>query len=138
MEFLHEIEDRIAKPGWLSRRTFLGRVAKVSAAVTAFAAGIQLDNAYAVNVACCVLAYSTTCDSNYYQGQCPCPTPHSGDHYEWFCKYNGCTTVCGECYPCKCSYAYQACSLGCPCFAGAPTADAIAKFLPLKAQGTCH
>jgi len=43
MEFLHEIEDRIAKPGWLSRRTFLGRVAKVSAAVTAFAAGIQLD-----------------------------------------------------------------------------------------------
>lgn len=132
MEFLNKAEDEVAKPGWLSRRTVLKTAVKGCAALAAMAAGLRLDTAYAGNVACCNLAYPNNMCRQYN----PCPCPDTA--YEWTCKYNGCTIVCGECYACRCSYIYQTCSPGCPCAPGAPTSEAVFKFLPMRAAGTCH
>jgi len=136
MEFLRDIEDKMAKPGWLSRQTFIKRAAKASAALAALVAGMRLDNAYASNVYCCTLLYpNNTCNSNYMQGQCPCPTTP----YQWTCYSGGCKIVCGECYACKCSYAYFPCQPGCPCRHDAPSIDTMNLLLPHRAAGeACH
>lgn len=132
MEFLPKVENVLAKPGWLSRRIFLQRLVKGSIAVAGLAAGIKLDNAYAANYLCCNLAYPNNICKTY--DPCPC----GGSYYEWTCRYNGCMIVCGECWSCDCSYAYQACSPGCPCAPGAPSADSLIRFLPMREPGTCH
>lgn len=136
MEFLRDIEDKMAKPGWISRQKLIKRAAKASAALAALAAGMRLDNAYAGNVYCCNLAYpNNTCNSDYMHGHCPCTaTP-----YQWTCYSGGCKIVCGECYACSCSYAYFPCQPGCPCSQGAPSIDALNLLLPHRTAGeACH
>lgn len=110
-------EDEMAKPGALSRRRFIGRFAKVSAALAAAGVGLTefVGTAYATNYACCTLNWPNNfCNSDYMNAQCPsgCGTP-----YQWSCTISsGCRYVCGECDNCSCSYAYFIpCTLGCPC-----------------------
>lgn len=112
---LEKLENFAAKPGRLSRRTFVGRVAKASAAIAAGLAGIAEfpGAAHAANYHCCTLAYpSNWCNSDFTAHQCPC----SDTPWEWLCGENFCTWVCGECYACSCSYAYFIpCNGRCPC-----------------------
>lgn len=144
MKFLYDLEDQIAKPGWLTRRALLNRLVKSCAALAAVAAGIPLKEAAACsncqchgtpNNACCCLCWPNNfCKSDYYSGQCPC----SDTPYQWYCTYNGCHIVCGECYNCCCSYAYQLCSIGCPCDPQAPSADIMTLLVPKRTAATCH
>ena len=124
MSVLEKIERYVDEPGRLSRRRFVGRVAKVSfgLAAASVGAGALAKPAYASY--CCGL-----CSDCCGWPLCPdqtgnCPTGCSG--YQWYCNGGGCTWVCGECCTsmcqgtgcasqCKCSYAYALCSPGCPC-----------------------
>lgn len=149
MPFLDELADYLAKFGQLSRRTVLGKLTRGCAVLAGVLAGVSLhDVAYAANVACCNLAYpNNICSSDYYNGICPCNCdPTNGCEYAWTCQYhsNGhyCTWVCGECYGCQCSYAYQLCGGGCPCAPGAPTLAELIQSRPsvrmLAAGEKCH
>lgn len=116
MTTLEKLQLKASEPGRLSRRTLVGRVVKLSAAVAATAAGAAkfTDVAYAGNYGCCNLVWvDNFCNSDYYSGQCPsgCGTP-----YEWTCTAGSCLYYCGECYDCACSYGYFIpCSPGCAC-----------------------
>ncbi len=138
MPSLDELENRLAKPGYLSRRSALGKISRGCAAlIGAIVGGIGLnDVAYAANVVCCNLAYpNNLCNSNI--GYCPCSNPNQ---WQWTCTYNGCSWVCGECYNCNCSYVYRLCSRGCACLPDAPSVESIALLnLPHRAVGeACH
>ncbi len=105
MSLIERLEDVAATPGKLSRRTFVGRIAKLSAAAAAVSAGAAAfaGKAYAGNYLCCNLAYPDNwCTSDYCHGICPCGYAP----YQWTCSHNGQQVVCGECYECECSYAY--------------------------------
>jgi hypothetical protein len=115
-DLIDKAEELVAKPGRLSRRRFVGRMAKLSAGAMAAVAGLAEfpGQAYAVNVACCTLAYPhNICNSNYY-GTNNCPT-NCGTSWTWTCNYNHCPWICGECYSCSCSFAYALCRSGCYC-----------------------
>lgn len=131
MKSLTNIEDYLAEPGKLSRRSFMGRAAKLSAAAAGVAAGVAAfpSKSYAANYACCTLAWpSNWCQSNYWEGVCPC----SDTPYEWTCGYNGCVFTCGECYDCECSYAYEHyCTPNCAC---SPALQAFADSLDFKTR----
>ncbi len=145
---LERAEDFLGRPGRLSRRTFLGRAVQICAAVGGLAAGIMpLDQVLAAcggyqtgtdpcggyaNMECCCLSYTTAphypCNSDFYNRQCPptasgCGSSLSAQPYEWTCRVGTCTWICGECYCSCCSYAYSACSPGCPCSPAAPSLE---------------
>ncbi len=149
MSLLDRIEDYMARPGRLPRHSFLGWTVKACAALDAVAEGTLrvADLASACsptsgsnpcpggpwNDACCCLLYpDKICNSDYYDGQCPCACAPSNP-WEWTCRNsNGCHIVCGECYNCGCSYAYQLCSVGCPCLPQAPSVEG--KLLAMQAS----
>jgi hypothetical protein len=115
-DLIQKAEELVARPGRLSRRSFVGRMAKVSAGAMAAAAGLGQfpSKAYAGNVVCCNLAYPNNICNSYYEGTNACPSG-CGTSWTWTCSYNGCPWVCGECYSCSCSFAYPLCHTGCPC-----------------------
>jgi hypothetical protein len=117
-DLIDKAEELAAKPGRLSRRGFVGRMAKLSAGAMAAVAGLAEfpGSAHAANVVCCNLAFpNNICNSNY-EGTNKCPT-NCGTSWTWTCSYgaNHCPWVCGECYSCSCSFTYPICRSGCPC-----------------------
>ena len=103
MSFLEKLENRLSKPGRLSRRSVLGRLSRGCTLAIATIAGIGFyDTAYAANAACCNLAYpNNLCDFG-----CPCPNPNQ---WAWSCVVGFCVWTCGECYNCGCSYLIPHC-----------------------------
>ncbi|GEM_PF-2974056 len=146
MRWLDRLEDHLAKPGSLPRRSFFGWIAKSAVAIAATGAGIAgfAKTAFASNYYCCTLIYPNNFCTTYDATSCSNSTGCSiNDAYTWLCSYGDCTWLCGECYDsqtsCHCSYAYQLCSPGCPCEPGRASVDALSKFVPLRAPGErCH
>lgn len=146
MRWLDKLEDQLAKPGALPRRSFFGWIAKSAVAIAAASAGIAgfAKTAFAGNYYCCDLVYPNNFCTTYDGSSCSNSTGCSGSScstdsaYTWLCSYGHCTWLCGECTGCCCSYAYQLCSPGCPCEPGRASVDALSKFLPLRAPGECH
>jgi len=138
MPLLDKLEDYIAKPGHLSRRSVIGKITKGCVVLAGVVAGAGFGNvAFASNIACCNLAWP----NNICQTICPCEPSNS---YSWYCSYtisgHTCHVVCGECYNCACSYYYYVCSRGCPCEKGAPTLESIQQLnMTFRAAGEqCH
>lgn len=127
-DILEKAEDLAAKPGRLSRRTLVGRVAKVSAGLVAGAAGfasLRGSGHSAVAAAayeqyckwfretdsrgCCwPLSHPDHLCSSVIHGA-PCPEGCVRASSERYCRdLNGTTWVCGDCVGCAnaCSYAY--------------------------------
>jgi hypothetical protein len=135
MPLLDKLEDYLAKPGHLSRRSFVGKIVKGCLVLSGVVAGAGIGNvAFAANVLCCNLAWPhNLCPSD----GCPC---YPANEYTWSCLYNGCHVVCGECYNCQCSFYYFVCSPGCPCTPGAPTLESFQQMnMKFRAAGEkCH
>ena len=155
MTVLKRLEEYADSPGRLSRRTFLGRTAKVSAAVAGLgaASAVFAEQAYAAD--CCNLCstccgWTYPCASNYQANQCPsgCGAP-----YTWTCTSGNCTWVCGECCPdfcagagcaaaCKCSFSYMICRSPCFCPQGVSQSSVTSVrdlyAMPTREKGTCH
>jgi hypothetical protein len=120
---LEKAEAFAAKPGRLSRRTLVGRLAKVSAGLAFGAAGLDAFRGTSARVAqaaygwdqCCTLVYPESICSSEYKCTNKCPSG-CGEAWTWTCQArNGCTLVCGECYDCKCSFSYKVCTSTCTC-----------------------
>jgi len=107
MALLAKLEDLLAKPGALSRRSFLGKAVTGCAILTATAAGVAANPLAAYGCtyyACCCLAHypPNWCGSQVYSCPCDGSTP-----YTWVCCCSGgLEYVCGECDSCNCSFAY--------------------------------
>jgi hypothetical protein len=109
-DLVEKAEDLAAKPGRLSRRTFVGRVAKVSAGLVAAAAGIaSLRGSGFPAVAglayvqsCCNLAYPwRSCSGGH------CDKVHC-TYKEWTCRdQNNQVWTCSDCVGCNCSDEHQ-------------------------------
>ena len=130
-DLVEKAEDLAAEPGRLSRRTLVGRVAKVSLGLVAGAAGLAslrgtghfavaagayeqyCDWLNAPPLGCCSLAHldhpDYFCSSVLHHGA-PCPggCVRSSSKEKYCRDENGATWVCGECGGCAntCSYAY--------------------------------
>jgi hypothetical protein len=122
MKILERAEDYAGAPGRLSRRTFMGRAAKLSFALVAASAGAGVLAKPAKASYCCGLC-SDCCGWSLCPGE---SCPNGCTTYTWTCSGGGCTWVCGECCAdqcggagctstCKCSFAYPLCAPGCPC-----------------------
>lgn len=126
MLLLDKLEDYLAKPGHLSRRSFAGKIAKGCLVLSGVLAGVGFGNvAFAANVECCNLSWpNNICPGN--DGFCPC-SPSGA--YNWSCSIriggHNCLVICGECNNCQCSYYINVCSRGCPCIKGAPTLESF-------------
>jgi hypothetical protein len=106
---LEQIEDRLARGDNLSRRSLFRRIAQGCTALLAGIAGTALlhETAFAIigQWYCCDLVGTHWCTYNDCRRD-GCPN----NAYEWVCFYqNGYNQqwICGECYDCKCSYAYN-------------------------------
>jgi hypothetical protein len=123
MSIIEKVEDYLGTPGRFTRKTFMGRAAKVSFGVAAVSVGAGVLAKPARADYCCGLC-SDCCGWSI----CPAPDqcPNNCSTYTWQCTGGGCTWVCGECCAdqcggsgctetCKCSFAYPLCSPGCPC-----------------------
>jgi hypothetical protein len=108
---MNRLQAFALEPDW-TRRRFLSRVVKTSAAVAAAAAGVSVPatKALAYTWACCNLAFTTWC-STASSHTCPCCSSCS-NHYTWNCVASGACAVyaCSECYDCSCSYGYKVCN----------------------------
>ncbi len=106
---LEKLQTAMLDPGW-SRRRFLGRVVRGSAAVAAAAAGVATTGTTVAQAfysyGCCNLVYGPPFCPNNSCGSCSGSTD-----YRWYCTDSiSCYTMaCGECYTCGCSYAYRVC-----------------------------
>jgi hypothetical protein len=117
-DLLEKAEAFAAKPGRLSRRTLVGRLAKVSAGLAFGAAGSTAGVAIAAsggNYQCCNLFYPGTFCNSEYKCTNKCPSG-CGESVTWVCQDDlHCRWVCGNCYGCDCSFAYKVCETRCPC-----------------------
>jgi len=128
-DLVEKAEDLAAEPGRLSRRTLVGRVAKVSLGLVAGAAGFASLRGSG-HSAVAAAAYEEYCLWTQYPDPRGCCAPLSHPDYlcasvihgapcpggcvrraasERYCRdANGTTWVCGECVDCAntCSYAY--------------------------------
>lgn len=106
-DWMESLEDRLAKPGRLSRRSLLGKLTKVAFAAGVAVAGsvIPLNAAYACRyVSCCCLDYPNDC--SWCSSQLSCWTSCPGSCWEWVCLVGGSSRVdCIECHAQGCACA---------------------------------
>jgi hypothetical protein len=106
---LDRLQTLVSGPAF-TRRRFLGRFVKGSAALSAAIAGVAgpaMTSAQAYAWNCCNLLYSFC--STASQRTCPCCTSCS-NHYTWYCTVTCATFGCSECYDCACSYGFKLCN----------------------------
>ena len=142
---IEKLQTTLTNPGRLSRRSFLGRTVRWSAALAGAAAGVTAfaKPAYGANYVCCDLCWpNNICNSDYWDSQCP---SGCGSPWEWTCRSGNCTWWCGECCPmsawctgagcptqCQCSYArFIPCSPGCAC---SPELEELASRLSIRTK----
>jgi hypothetical protein len=110
-KMLDRLQSVVSGPEF-TRRRFIGRVVKGSAALTAAIAGVAgpaVTNAQAYAWGCCNLLYSFC--STASQHRCPCCSS-CRNHYTWYCTDSvSCRSYgCSECYDCSCSYGWKLCN----------------------------
>lgn len=96
-KLLDEFEDQISRPGRLTRRRMLGRLAKASLAIVAAVAGAAIPiTAFACRqVVCCCLEYSSNC--SWCTSGRTCADCNGISCYSWQCTSGSCTYTCIDC-----------------------------------------
>ena len=94
---LEEIAGQVSRPGLLTRRRMLGKLAKASLAVAAAVAGAAIPmTAFACRqIVCCCLEYQSDC--SWCTSYRNCSNCNGISCYSWTCTSGSCSYTCIDC-----------------------------------------